>query len=61
MADPCGQVKKLLFPLELEHFLNVAEQLLFLSLGVASCCASIQLDLYDAVNRNKVSIRASPT
>jgi hypothetical protein len=25
-------------------------------LGVASCCASIQLVLYDAVNRNKVSI-----
>jgi hypothetical protein len=29
---------------------------LFLPLGVASCCASIQLVLYDAVNRNKVSI-----
>jgi hypothetical protein len=29
----------------------------FLPLGVASCCASIQLVLYDAVNRNKVSIR----
>jgi hypothetical protein len=28
-----------------------------LPLGVASCCASIQLVLYDAVNRNKVSIR----
>jgi hypothetical protein len=32
-------------------------QLLFLPLGVASCCASIQLVLYDAVNRDKVSIR----
>jgi hypothetical protein len=29
----------------------------FLALGVASCCASIQLVLYDAVNRNIVSIR----
>jgi hypothetical protein len=29
----------------------------FLPLGVTSCCASIQLVLYDAVNRNKVSIR----
>jgi hypothetical protein len=28
----------------------------FLPLGVASCCASIQLVPYDAVNRNKVSI-----
>jgi hypothetical protein len=28
-----------------------------LPLGVASCCGSIQLVLYDAVNRNKVSIR----
>jgi hypothetical protein len=27
-----------------------------LYLGVASCCASIQLVLYDTVNRNKVSI-----
>jgi CD109 antigen len=27
------------------------------TLGVASCCASIQLVLYDAVNRNKVPIR----
>jgi hypothetical protein len=25
----------------------------FLPLGVASCCASIQLVLYDAVNHNK--------
>jgi hypothetical protein len=32
----------------------------FLPLGVASCCASIQLVLYDAVNRNKVSIRHLP-
>jgi hypothetical protein len=30
---------------------------LFLPLGVASCCATIQLVPYDAVNRNKVSIR----
>jgi hypothetical protein len=29
----------------------------FLPLDVASCCASIQLVPYDAVNRNKVSIR----
>jgi hypothetical protein len=29
----------------------------FLPLGVASCCASIQLDPYDAVDRNKISIR----
>jgi hypothetical protein len=29
----------------------------FLPLGVASCCASIQLVPCDAVNRNKVSIR----
>jgi hypothetical protein len=28
----------------------------FLPLGVASCCTSIQLVPYDAVNRNKVSI-----
>jgi hypothetical protein len=28
----------------------------FLPLGVASCCASIQLVPYDAVNRNKVSM-----
>jgi hypothetical protein len=32
---------------------------LFLSLGVASCCASIQLVPCDSVNRNKVSIRHS--
>jgi hypothetical protein len=32
----------------------------FLPLGVASCCASIQLVLYDAVSRNKVSIRQLP-
>jgi hypothetical protein len=32
----------------------------FLPLGVASCCASIQLVPYDAVNRNKVSIRQLP-
>jgi hypothetical protein len=32
-------------------------ELFFLPLGVASCCASIQLVPYDAVNRNKVSIR----
>jgi hypothetical protein len=32
----------------------------FLSLGVASCCASIQLVPYDSVNRNKVSIPHSP-
>jgi hypothetical protein len=29
----------------------------FLPLGVASCCASIQLVRYDAVNPNKVSIQ----
>jgi hypothetical protein len=29
----------------------------FLPLSVASCCPSIQLVLYDAVNRNKVSIQ----
>jgi hypothetical protein len=29
----------------------------FLPLSVASYCTSIQLVLYDAVNRNKVSIR----
>jgi hypothetical protein len=29
----------------------------FLPLGVASCCTSIQLVLYDAINRSKVSIR----
>jgi hypothetical protein len=34
--------------------------ILFLPLGVASCCASIQLVPYDAVNRNKVSIRQLP-
>jgi hypothetical protein len=28
----------------------------FFALGVASCCASVQLVLYDAFNRNKVSI-----
>jgi hypothetical protein len=32
-------------------------EVIFLPLGVASCCASIQLVPYDAVNRNKVSIR----
>jgi hypothetical protein len=32
----------------------------FLPLGVASCCASIQLVPYDAVNRNKFSIRQLP-
>jgi hypothetical protein len=32
----------------------------FLPLGVASCCASIQLVPYDSVNRNKVSIRQLP-
>jgi hypothetical protein len=30
---------------------------LFLPLGVASCCVFIQLVPYDAINRNKVSIR----
>jgi hypothetical protein len=30
---------------------------IFLPFGVASCCASIQLVPYDAVNRNKISIR----
>jgi hypothetical protein len=30
---------------------------LFLPFDVVSCCASIQLVLYDAVNRNKISIR----
>jgi hypothetical protein len=29
----------------------------FLPLGVASCCASIQLVPYDSVARNKISIR----
>jgi hypothetical protein len=33
---------------------------LFLPLGVASCCASIQLVPCDSVNRNKVSIRQLP-
>jgi hypothetical protein len=32
----------------------------FLTLSVASCCASIQLVPYDSVNRNKVSIRQLP-
>jgi hypothetical protein len=32
----------------------------FLPLGVASCCASIQLVPYGAVNRNKVSVRQLP-
>jgi hypothetical protein len=32
----------------------------FLPFGVASCCASIQLVPYDAVNRNKVSICQLP-
>jgi hypothetical protein len=47
-------------PPELWHGLlkhKFIEALLFLPLGVASCCASIQLVSYDAVNRNKVSIR----
>jgi hypothetical protein len=35
-------------------------RLWFLPLGVASCCASVQLVLYDAINRNKVSIRQLP-
>jgi hypothetical protein len=33
----------------------------FSPLGVASCCASIQLVPYDAVNRNKVSYFLIPT
>jgi hypothetical protein len=36
--------------------IQVSFKFVFLSLGVASCCGSIQLVLYDAVNRNKVSI-----
>jgi hypothetical protein len=35
----------------------VKEEIRFLLLGVASCCASIQLVPYDDVDRNKVSIR----
>jgi hypothetical protein len=37
--------------------INMYPGFFFLPLGVASCCASIQLVLHDAVNRNKVSIR----
>jgi hypothetical protein len=35
-------------------------RVIFLPLSVASCCASIQLVPYDAVNRYKVSIRKLP-
>jgi hypothetical protein len=35
---------------------TITKILNFLPLGVASCCATIQLVPYDAVNRNKVSI-----
>jgi hypothetical protein len=41
-------------------FESVVETLIsycFLSLDIASCCASIQLVPCDSVNRNKVSIR----
>jgi hypothetical protein len=39
---------------------SIPHSLLFLPLSVASCCVSIQLVPYDAVNRNKVSIRHPP-
>jgi hypothetical protein len=39
---------------------SVLGMLQFLPLGVASCCASIQLVPCDSVNRNKVSIRQLP-
>jgi hypothetical protein len=39
---------------------SISRRILCLPLGVASCCASIQLVPYDAVNRNKVSIRQLP-
>jgi hypothetical protein len=41
-------------------FSTLFSNTLSLPLGVASCCASIQLVPYDAVNSNKVSIRQLP-
>jgi hypothetical protein len=42
---------------ETNEWTDKAMPILFLPLGIASCCASIQLVPYVAVNRNKVSIR----